>query len=102
MTTLLILDTLAELIHLAYDLGAATRRYVLPGLIATFVLGQMAFDYARGFFPKSRQQMTKELMAEWKLVIKADPEGDESEIPEYAKYLGDMSDEELSAEYSNL
>jgi len=102
MTTLYFLDTLAELIELTYSLGQATRKYVLPAFVAAFVAFEMAYGWARGFFPKSRQQMTAELMTEWKLIIAKDPEGSSEEIGDYAKYLSEMSDSELIAEYSNL
>ena len=39
-----ILDIIAELTELTYDLGAATRKYVLPALVFTYVFIDKVVD----------------------------------------------------------
>ena len=38
------IDIFAELIELTYELGSATRKYMVPVFITLYVLGDMAFD----------------------------------------------------------
>ena len=39
-----ILNIFAELTELTYELGVVTRRYVVPALVATYVVGEMVWD----------------------------------------------------------
>ena len=41
---LAILDFMAELFHLTFQLGALTRRYGVPALIALYVVVEMGWD----------------------------------------------------------
>jgi hypothetical protein len=39
-----ILNIFAELTELTYELGVITRRYLIPALVATYVVGEMVWD----------------------------------------------------------
>ena len=41
---LAILDIMAELTQLSYELGAVTRRYLVPALVALYVVGEMTWE----------------------------------------------------------
>ena len=41
---LAILDWVAELTQLSYELGALTRKYVVPALVAVYVAGEFVWD----------------------------------------------------------
>ena len=45
MTTLLILDYCAEILHLLYILTTATLRLLVKGAVVCFILGQAARSY---------------------------------------------------------
>jgi len=102
MTTLYILDIFAELIELTYDLGAATRKYAVPALIAVFVAASMAVEYVRGYMPMSRAKMTQEILKEFEKISMMDPVTRGSDVPEAAQWLESLSDEELKAEYQAM
>lgn len=40
-----VLDTIAELIHLTYQLGILTRQYALPAVVYLYVACELAWDY---------------------------------------------------------
>ena len=39
-----ILDIIAELTQLSYELGVFTRKYIVPVLVAIFVAGEIVWD----------------------------------------------------------
>ena len=39
-----ILNIIAELTELTYDLGRVTRKYLVPALISLYVIGEMTWD----------------------------------------------------------
>ncbi len=102
MYTLTLLDYTAELMELAYDLGALTRRYVVPAVIAIYVMMDIAYSHVRALRGPSRAQMITALTKEWKRIISMDPQGDMSESIEFVWFLESLSDEELRAEFQGL
>ena len=70
MYTLTILDYTAELIELTYELGALTRKHVVPALVAVYVAIIMTIEYFRG---PSRDQMIQKLTVEWERIMALDP-----------------------------
>ena len=42
---LTILDIMAELTQLTFEIGALTRKVMVPLLVATYVIGEMAWNY---------------------------------------------------------
>ena len=98
MKTLYILDYTAELIELTYELGALTRKHVVPALVAAYVAITMTIEYFRG---PSRNQMIKKLTVEWERIMALDPVSQPTESLEWVWYLESLSDEELKEEYAN-
>lgn len=41
---LALLDIIAELVQLTFELGTFTRKYVVPALVAVYVAGEIAWD----------------------------------------------------------
>ena len=39
-----ILNIMAELTELSYELGSLTRKYIVPAFVAVYVIGEMAWD----------------------------------------------------------
>ena len=102
MYTLILLDYTAELTELIYDLGALTRRYVVPAVIAIYVVTVIAYDYLRALRGPSRAQMMTKLTQEWEHIVSMDPDGDLSEAMEFTWFLESLTDEELVMEYHGL
>ena len=102
MYTLTLLDYTAELLELTYDLGALTRRYVVPAVITIYVMMDIAYNYVRSLRGPSRGQMIAALTKEWKRIVSMDPEGDMSESIEFTWFLESLTDEELVMEYQGL
>ena len=102
MYTLTLLDYTAELIELTYDLGALTRRYVIPVVITIYVMMDIAYNYIRALRGPSRAQMTAALTREWEHIVSMDPEGDVSESIEFTWFLESLTDKELAMEYQGL
>lgn len=99
MTLLHILNTIADLIEMIFELGAFTRKYLVPALVATYVAVVMTIEYFRG---PSRSRMIQVLTKEWKRITMADPNGDIEESLEFVWYLESLSDNELVTEYRGL
>ena len=99
MYTLTLLDYTAELLELTYELGALTRKYVVPALVAIYVAITLTIEYFRG---PSRAQMVNKLTQEWERIVSMDPEGDMSESIEFTWFLESLTDEELVTEYQGL
>ncbi len=99
MYTLTILDYTAELIELTYELGALTRKYVIPALVAIYVAITLTIEYFRG---PTRAQMVSKLTQEWERIVSMDPDGDLSEAMEFTWFLESLTDEELVMEYQGL
>ena len=99
MYTLTLLDYTAELLELTYELGALTRKYVVPALVAIYVAITLTIEYFRG---PSRAQMVNKLTQEWERIVSMDPEGDMSESIEFTWFLESLTDEELVMEYRGL
>ena len=99
MYTLTLLDYTAELLELTYELGALTRKYVVPALVAIYVAITLTIEYFRG---PSRAQMVNKLTQEWERIVSMDPEGDMSESIEFTWFLESLTDEELAMEYQGL
>ena len=97
-TTLTILDYTAELIDLTYELGALTRKHVVPAVVAIYVATIMTIEYFRG---PSRKRMIEKLTVEWERIMALDPESQPTESLEWVWYLESLSDEELKEEYAN-
>ncbi len=98
MYTLTLLDYTAELIELTYELGALTRKHVVPAVVAIYVAIIMTIEYFRG---PSRNRMIQELTIEWKRIMALDPMSQPTESLEWVWYLESLSDEELKEEYAN-
>jgi len=98
-TSLYVLDYTAELIELAYDLGAATRKYAVPALAAIYVAAIMVVGYAQQLRSPMRSEMIHDLLQEWEKIITMDPEGDTSESLEFLWYLESLSTQELRREW---
>ena len=99
MYTLTLLDYTAELLELTYELGALTRKYVVPALVAIYVAITLTIEYFRG---PSRAQMVHKLTQEWESLVSMDPEGDMSESIECTWFLESLTDEEVVMEYQGL
>ena len=99
MYTLTLLDYTAELLELTYELGALTRKSVVPALVAIYVAITLTIEYFRG---PSRAQMVNKLTQEWERIVSMDPEGDMSESIEFTWFLESLTDEELVMEYQGL
>ena len=97
-TTLTILDYTAELIELTYELGALTRKHVVPALVAVYVAITLTIEYFRG---PSRAQMIKKLTVECERIMALDPVSQPDSNLEWVWYLESLSDEELKEEYTN-
>ena len=39
-----ILLILSDLVEFSYDMGVAARKYIVPALVATYVVGEMAWE----------------------------------------------------------
>ncbi len=102
MYTLTLLDYTAELIEPTYDLGALTRRYAVPAVIAIYVAMDIAYNYFQALRGPSRAQMIAALTEEWKSIVSADPDGDLSESIEFVWFLASLTDDELVIEYRGL
>ena len=98
MYTLTLLDYTAELIELTYELGALTRKYVVPALVAVYVAITLTIEYFRG---PSRQRMIDKLTVEWERVMALDPVSQPSSSLEWVWYLESLSDDDLREEYAN-
>ena len=99
MISLYILNTTADLIEMVFELGALTRKYLVPAFVAIYVAAVMTTEYFRG---PSRSRMIQVLTQEWKQITMADPNGDAEESLEFVWYLESLSDNELVAEYKGL
>ena len=99
MYTLTLLDYTAELLELTYELGALTRKYMVPALVAIYVAITLTIEYFRG---PTRAQMVNKLTQEWERIVSMDPEGDMSESIEFTWFLESLTDEELAMEYQGL
>ena len=99
MYTLTLLDYTAELLELTYELGALTRKYVVPALVAIYVAITLTIEYFRG---PSRAQMVNKLTQEWERIVSMDPQGDMSESIEFTWFLESLTDKELAMEYQGL
>ena len=97
-TTLTILDYTAELLELTYELGALTRKYLVPALVAIYVAIIMTVEYFRG---PSRKRMIEKLTVEWERIMALDPVSQPTESLEWVWYLESLSDEGLREEYAN-
>ena len=98
MYTLTFLDYTAELIELTYELGALTRKHVVPALVAAYVAITLTIEYFRG---PSRQRMIDKLTVEWERIMALDPVSQPASSLEWVWYLESLSDEELKEEYAN-
>ena len=98
MKTLYILDYTAEMIELTYELGALTRKHVVPALVAVYVAIIMTIEYFRG---PSRDRMIQKLTVEWERIMALDPVSQPASSLEWVWYLDSLSDEELKEEYAN-
>ncbi len=98
-TSLYVLDYTAELIELTYDLGAATRKHVLPALCAVYVAFVMAFEFVQALAPPMRSQMIHDLLQEWEKILALDPSSREEESLEFLWYVSSLNNEELRKEW---
>jgi hypothetical protein len=96
-TTLQILDTTSDLIELTYDLGAATRKYLVPALVAAYVAVTMALEYLRR---PGRAKMVEALCVAYADLEAQDPS--DMDTCEFRDWLNTLSDNELSFEFSGL
>ena len=98
MNTLTLLDYTAELIELVFELGALTRKHVVPALVAAYVAITLTIEYFQG---PSRQRMIDKLTVEWERIMALGPVSQPTESLEWVWYLESLSDEELKEEYAN-
>ena len=96
-TTLQILDITSDLIELTYDLGAATRKYLVPAVVAAYVAVTMAIEYLRR---PGRTQMIEELCVAYSGLEAQDPS--DMGTCEFRDWINTLSDRELAFEYGGL
>ena len=49
MTLLFVLDFIAEVCHMVFQLGVLTRKYLLPALVAAYVAGEIVWEKVTSF-----------------------------------------------------
>ena len=101
-TTLYVLDYPAELIELTYDLGAATRKYLVPALAAIYVAAIMAVEHVQRNLPPSRTRMIQDLLKEYEAISLIDPITNGSDVPEALLVFESMSTKELREEWGTF
>lgn len=96
-TTLHILNIFAELTEVAYDLGAATRKHVLPALVAIHVAVAMTIEFLRR---PGRTEMIEALCVAYDDLEAQEPSS--MDTCEFRDWLNTLSDNELAFEYGGL
>jgi len=100
--TLYFLDYTAELIELAYELGAATRKYVVPAVVAVYVATIIAYEYVHKLLPPNRSRMIQDLIREFEAISLIDPITNGSDVPEAILVFESMSTKELREEWESI
>ena len=101
-TTLYILDYTAELIQLTYELGALTRKYLVPVVVAVYVATIMAYQWVRTRIPVSRQQMLDDCLRDYEKTLSLDPQSQPHEALEALWYFESLNLQELQAEWRSI
>ena len=96
-TTLHILNAFAELTEASYDLGATTRKYLVPAVVSVFVAVTMAIEFLRR---PGRTQMIEALCTAYSDLESQEPSN--MDTCEFRDWLNTLSDNELAFEYSGL
>ncbi len=101
-TTLTILDYTAELIELTFELGALTRKYAVPAMVAIYVAVVMTIEFIRGQKGPTRFQLIQKVTRQWERISALDTTLGETDSLELTWYLESLSDEELLLECQRL
>ena len=100
--TLIFLDYTAELIELAYDLGSATRKYLVPVVVALYVATTMVYQKLRTTVPKSRRRLVQDCLRCYEEILKKDPQSTHEEALEALWYFDSLTYAELMVEWEAI
>jgi hypothetical protein len=101
-TTLYTLDYTAELIELTYELGALTRKYLVPTVVAVYVATIMAYEAIRKRIPVSRDQMIQDCLKAYESILAQDPESKPEEALEALWYFESLNHKDLLTEWGSI